>query len=532
MQPMSLSSSFAEAPTLKKPVSCTGGDGLPLSFIDEDTIVYADEPEIDDPNLKIMALKQRIDVLEEEKKWLEWRLRKWQDCHKCSKCKHEKQEEKEDEAVVVKSSARIMEVSSHGSRMTRHQSRSYIYSWIHCNDMDLPDGVLKKRLSRVLAQLNEAKSLTFYSIFIGQQQKDGSRLVHSLLKYGTPTRWKQLSDTLRSRYGIDASIRCAVPRPGFKSCMYPMLFSHCLDLDPSPFLSPHHPDPESLLDVERQCSKGRQTLALEGGDLSMLPIKRDAERKDGIPEHAGEDRALAVSVLGDSRAFMDESVDCMEEDNTDPMYEVEACLEAECICESPALWLERISSLVVRNLGEGGAKKLRNDIQRNLDEGRSKETNVVIYGVASSGKTAILRPLTHILKCAKISDAEEISHEDLLDCECILWSHFSVEDLHDNFDMTKLLKLLDDRPVEMSCSSDLGNTGSTFDKLVPIFLTCDALPVPREDHYREALHERLQRCYYFPRKMDHEERVKPFRPCNRCFADWLFADRLARTQHE
>ncbi|KAF4695211.1 hypothetical protein FOZ60_005535 [Perkinsus olseni] len=146
---MSFSSSFAEAPTSKKPVSCTGGDGQPLSFIDEDTIVYADEPGEDDPNLKIMALKQRIDVLEEEKKWLEWRLRKWQDCHECSKCKHEKQEEKEDEAIVVKSSARIMEVSSHGNRMTRHQSRSYIYSWIHCNDMDLPDGVLKKRLNEV-----------------------------------------------------------------------------------------------------------------------------------------------------------------------------------------------------------------------------------------------------------------------------------------------------------------------------------------------------------------------------------------------
>ncbi|KAF4725081.1 hypothetical protein FOZ62_021036, partial [Perkinsus olseni] len=171
-----------------------------------------------------------------------------------------------------------------------------------------------------------------------------------------------------------------------------------------------------------------------------------------VPEGDG---APTVKIPGeDTQSIIDESVGCIEGSQLD---QVEQCLERGCICRRPALWLERISSLVVRNLGEDGAKQLREDIRQNLEQGRSKETNVVIYGVASSGKTAILRPLTHILKCAKISDAEGISLEDLLDCECILWSHFSVEDLGDNFDMTKLLKLLDGRPVEMSCSSDQGN---------------------------------------------------------------------------
>ncbi|KAF4648415.1 hypothetical protein FOZ61_002731, partial [Perkinsus olseni] len=397
----------------------------------------------------------------------------------------------------------------------RQQGRSFLYQ---CSRSSAGSygGVDKQALSTAIIEANEAlgKTLTYFSIFCDQND------IYFVLKYETPTRWKQLADTLRNEYGISTSVSCAIPRPGYRTCMYPVLFSYCLELDPNPYLSPNHPHPSSLLgDGERQGSRARRTPALDGGGLPALPPSRGAEEEGNVPNGGG---APAVKPGEGSQSILDESAGCVE---GSPLDKVEECLERGCICRRPALWLERISSLVVRNLGDEGAKQLREDIRQNLEQGRSKETNVVIYGVASSGKSAILRPLTHILKCAKISEAEGISLEDLLDCECILWSHFCVEDLGDNFDMTTLLELLDGRPVKMNC--DQGNSGSFFDKLVPIFLTCDAFPAPLEVEGGQALHERLQRCHYFPYKMVPEERGKPFLSCNRCFAEWLFADTLA-----
>ncbi|KAF4735722.1 hypothetical protein FOZ62_005975, partial [Perkinsus olseni] len=472
--------------------------------------------------------QDRIKWLEEgQRKSLELRAidRGPTPCARCLRCRCRVQ------GAALEDEVRKQEAASDGSESrkrspeirdlegrNRQQGRSFLYKFSRSSAGSY-GGVDKQALSTAIVEANETlgKTLTYFSIFCDQND------IYFVLKYETPTRWKQLADTLRNKYGISTSVSCAVPKPGYRTCMYPVLFSYCLDLDPNPYLSPNHPHPSSLLgDGEKQGSRSSRTPALDAGGLPALPPSRGAEEEGNVPEGDG---APTVKIPGeDNQSIIDESAGCVE---GSPLDQVEQCLERGCICRRPGLWVERISSLVVRNLGKEGAKQVREDIRQNLEEGRSKETNVVIYGVASSGKTAILRPLTHILKCAKISDAEEISPEDLLDCECILWSHFSVEDLGDNFDMTKLPDLLDGRPVEMSCSSDRGNSVPTFDKLVPIFLTCDALPAPFEVEGRQALHERLQRCHYFPYKMEPEERKKPSISCNRCFAEWLFADTLA-----
>lgn len=405
-----------------------------------------------------------------------------------------------------------MDVGEEG--LVRHQSRSFLFSWPLTTEDDDDDEEVKRRVAAIVVDINKGKTLLYFSIFVDQ---GGRRLVHCLLKYGTPTRWKQLSDTLRDGYQIVASIRCALPKAGFKACMYPALYVHCLhSIDSRPYLSSAHPSPRSFIRSGKgPGAKTRTVRAPEDGDVGEGAVCCNA-----VEGYVGKGGTKAVSFGEGMQCSSGKPRSGVE--GEDRMDKVEGCLEEECSCESPSLWLRRISRLVMHNLGEEGAQQLREDIIENIEEGRSSKTNVVIYGVPFSGKAAILRPLAQILKCAKVPKKGKLSLKGLSDCECILFNQFSLEHLGDGLDLETLLSLLEGRPVEV-------NNTTTFDELVPIFITCNSLPEPQGERHRNALRERLGRCHYFPHKLERDEREKPIKPCCRCFADWLLTERYRNT---
>ncbi|EEQ99969.1 hypothetical protein Pmar_PMAR022755 [Perkinsus marinus ATCC 50983] len=445
-----------------------------------------------------------------------------------------KQKKKMDDGPVRKAPGGTQKASQESSQIkdvsrawSRHQSRSYLFTWSHSEDIDKakPCDMGKEELSGIILTINRGKSLLYYSIF-HERHKDGNMHAHFLMKYATPTRWKQLADTLRNVYRIFASVSCAVPKPGFKICMYPVLFSYCfrtnpdkplIDLDLKPYLSERHPDPTALIVPRTRQEKAKRVRAMDRCDFQEFVVKNNIKTENEVLEYACRDKALnmlAMNLKTDIQALIDRSWQIAGaarrrvEESKSPMEKVKACLGAECSCASPGLWFEKVSEVVVRNLRQEGAERLREDIIRNLEEGRSKQTNVVIYGVASSGKTAILQPLTRILKCAATPDSGKFSLEDLLECECIFWNDFRLKSLGEACDMGKLLNLLEGGGIKISRPRNHKQNDSFFTKLVPIFITCNALPSPREEQDREPLIERLQRRHFFPYMIDHKEQAK------------------------
>ncbi|KAF4695209.1 hypothetical protein FOZ60_005533 [Perkinsus olseni] len=307
---------------------------LPLAAGDEDTILYPAVAEGDESNT-IEALRVQITALQDRIKWLEEGQRKSLElraidrgptpCARCLRCRCRvegaaledevgKQEAASDGNESRKRSPEIRDLEGRN----RQQGRSFLYKFSRSSAGSY-GGVDKQALSTAIVEANEAlgKTLTYFSIFCDQND------IYFVLKYETPTRWKQLADTLRNKYGISTSVSCAVPRPGYRTCMYPVLFSYCLDLDPNPYLSPNHPHPSSLLgDGEKQGSTARRTPALDAGGLPALPPSRGAEEEGNVPEGDG---APTVKIPGeDNQSIIDESAGCVE---GSPLDQVEQCLE-------------------------------------------------------------------------------------------------------------------------------------------------------------------------------------------------------------
>ncbi|KAF4695210.1 hypothetical protein FOZ60_005534 [Perkinsus olseni] len=252
---------------------------------------------IDAQAREIVALKRRIDALERERQGTEEREGNSKEaCRRCLKRPRRwKQGEAIDEGRIERMHVMFLkDLTAEG--LTRKQSRTFLFTLLYIEEDDDKAefsvfGV--GRLSEIIAQVNEGKSLQYFSVF--ENKND----IHFVLKYETPTRWKQLADTLRNKYGIIASVSCAIPKTGYRTCMYPVLFSYCLDLDPNFYLSPNHPHPSSLLgDGEKQGSRARRTPALDGGGLPALPPSRGAEEEEetGILEHVESDGVSAVSA--------------------------------------------------------------------------------------------------------------------------------------------------------------------------------------------------------------------------------------------
>ncbi|KAF4653277.1 hypothetical protein FOL47_010610, partial [Perkinsus chesapeaki] len=286
--------------------------------------------------------------------------------------------------------------------LKRKQSRSFLFTWSHTEDPDKakPCDMEKPEIKKIIEQVM-GKDLLYFSIFF-ENHKDGNRHAHFVLKYAKPKRWKLMADQLRREYRMFCSVSVAEDKSGAKSCMYPVLFGYCyntnpekslFDVDLEPYLSPDHPAPTTIgLEKPRVISQAKRVRAMSNSAVQAFVIKANIKTEKELYAYANRDPALMefVSKQGDFQGVVDKAWEIhrapMEliEDRKTPLEKVKDCLSAECSCSYFGMWAEKVSVVVERNLREEGAQQFKDDIIRNLQVGRSKQTNILVYGRASS----------------------------------------------------------------------------------------------------------------------------------------------------
>ncbi|KAF4678507.1 hypothetical protein FOZ60_016506 [Perkinsus olseni] len=231
----------------------------PLAINIEETIVYPAGPVQDQADIieaqsqEIMALRQRITALEEEKSWMEWTQKTRSQCKRCSTCPCTKKGvvplEEKSERAAGEGDIPHVDLKCVEEETSRTQARAYLWTWAE-------NGDASRRQPCDAESATSGKGLLFYSVFFEYEQ-GGNRpkAIHFITKYRLPRRWKQVAERLRDDWAVEAFAR--VPAATIKRDTYQLLFVHCYrryvaTAGGVPLCSPHHPAlsqilPESLL---------------------------------------------------------------------------------------------------------------------------------------------------------------------------------------------------------------------------------------------------------------------------------------------
>ncbi len=345
------------------------------------------------------------------------------------------------------------------------------------------------------------------------------------------------------------------------------------ELDPTPYLSENHPEPQQAAsppktasaDEKRRRQKRKQDgngakagtadkadsdepasdePASDGHAKSTTRPKRQRVSKAVCAHNtvvslcmtSGDDLvAFAVAENGDGRhqlldflhrndadAFvekvwsMERAKDTASRSKKSRLEILREAAEDSCVCEGK--WTPALTELLHNN--EMSGTNLAGAIYSGLTYGARKGLTVVMFGPPNAGKTFALKPLRIIYRAhPKPPRGCNFPLVDLHQSEIILWNDFRYQEA--TFAWEDLLNLFEGEQILIARPQNNKSTKghSMYTPTQPTFISCDEFPRhPRNNPVENSMMRK--RCQIFEFK--HTMQVtKVIKPCTRCFANWV-----------